>query len=155
MYLARTRSGKGWTILGALLLAGLLAACQTGVAPTATAPATSTTAAKTVEPGPTATVCSAVQVPPKLIEVQPSQAAPGDALKVIGSGGYSQDSCGGVNESARTFALYLDRQPLGDLSCYVDHCEAALHLPADTAPGAHCISLEVGHCDLQLKVVAR
>src|SRR2546428_6651810 len=115
----------------ALILAGLMAACQAGSAPTATSPATSAPAPKTIEPSPASTKCSAQQVPPVLSEVQPTQAAPGDALKVIGSGGYSRDSCGGIDESARTFALYLDRQPLGDLGCYVNHCEAAVHLPAD------------------------
>jgi hypothetical protein len=80
---------------------------------------------------------------PQLDNAQPAQASPGTEIKVVGSGGYLR--CGqGYNESARSFELYFDGQPIGSIACYVKHCEVTLEIPADAASGVHTISVEGG-----------
>jgi hypothetical protein len=101
---------------------------------------------------PEALNCVEELVPPQLVEAQPPQVAPGEEIRVMGTGGYIRDSCGGYNESARSFPLYFDDQPFGDLGCYVNHCEGSFTLPDETQPGAHCVSTEAGRCDLEIRV---
>jgi len=96
--------------------------------------------------------CILEEVPPRLSEIQPAQVAPGDEITVIGSGGYLRDNCGGYNESARDFQLYFDGEPVGVLSCYVNHCEASLTTPANASPGAHCISVAEVGCEINIQV---
>ena len=68
---------------------------------------------------------------------------PGGTIKVVGSGGYLR--CGqGYNESAQSFELYFDDQPIGSIVCYVNHCEVTLEIPANAASGVHTISVEGG-----------
>ena len=84
---------------------------------------------------------------PQLYEVQPDQVAPGGEVKIMASGGYVilDDGCQkGYNESHRTFQLDFDGEPVGSISCYVNHCEATLTVAADALPGTHTISVEGG-----------
>jgi hypothetical protein len=92
-------------------------------------------------------------VSPVLHHVEPAQAAPGDEITVIGSGGYVRDNCGGYDESARDFELYFDDQPVGSIGCYVNHCQASLTIPANAAPGSHCISVAEPGCDIDLQII--
>ena len=80
---------------------------------------------------------------PVLVEVHPAEAAPGEQIKVIGSGGYVQ--CGAAyDESARSFQLYWDGEPIGEIGCYVNHCEQTVTVPDDAASGRHTLSAEGG-----------
>lgn len=84
---------------------------------------------------------------PELKEVQPAQAAPGDEIRIVAVGGYLhwQNECGsGVDESARSFQIFVGDTPLGSMDCYVNHCEADLAVPGDLPPGTHTISVEGG-----------
>jgi hypothetical protein len=87
------------------------------------------------------------------MEIQPAEPAAGSELKVIGSGGYIQDTCGGYIEGARESKLYLDHEPIGDLSCYVNRCEGNLTLPATLTNGPHCLSVEANACEFEFQVV--
>ena len=92
---------------------------------------------------------SQVTVYPSLFEIQTEEAAPGQEIKVQGSGGLIElkkpdGSPGGYIESARSFELYLDGRPVGSIQCYVNVCNGALVLPLSTGPGDHEISAEGG-----------
>jgi hypothetical protein len=93
-------------------------------------------------------------VMPQIMEVQPAQVAAGDEVILIGSGGYLSCGAGGYVESARSFQLYLDGEPIGPMSCFVNHCEATLDVPESTTPGKHVISVE-GGSSLEIDVVGR
>jgi len=86
--------------------------------------------------------CAENLIPPAITEIQPAEPVVGSEITVIGSGGFMQDSCGGVNESAKSFPLYLDNESAADLQCYVNHCEAKLRLGDTLADGAHCLSMQ-------------
>ena len=96
--------------------------------------------------------CTEKMVPPSIADVQPPLAVPGDEITVIGTGGYMQDSCGGFNEPARTFKLYLDNESVGDLLCYVNHCEAKIILADTIALGLHCLSTQKDSCEFEFQV---
>jgi hypothetical protein len=96
--------------------------------------------------------CIETQVPPEIAEIQPAEPNPGVVVKVIGSGGYIQDSCGGYNESARTFPVYLDHEPAFDLTCYVNHREGKGTLNVAISPGSHCFSITREDCDYKFQV---
>jgi hypothetical protein len=119
-------------------------------------PAPPTQTATSLSPTPTSTPkrsdCTWEEVSPQLYEVKPAEAAPGDEITVIGSGGYSRDNCGGYNESSRPFELYFDDEFGGTLVCYVNHCEAKLTIPAGASPGLHCISVAETGCDIDVQV---
>ena len=95
---------------------------------------------------------------PALTRLDPAQAAPGEKVRVEGSGGYLFTPPGSYDESARSFALKLEGAALpqaldiGRLSCYANHCEALVTLPGDLAPGEYQISAE-GGSKLPLRVV--
>ncbi len=102
---------------------------------------------------PAATVqCVQKLVLPTITEVQPARITPGSKIKVIGRGGYLQDSCGGYNESSRNFKLYIDQQPTADLNCYVNRCEVETELAPALAPGTHCLSVEKDGCEYKLQI---
>jgi hypothetical protein len=126
--------------------AALLAAC----APNAVSPQ-----AATLVPFPSeaATRCVQEEVFPKITQVQPPQITPGAEILLVASGGYLKDSCGGYNESARTYPVYLDDEPAGELQCYVNHCEGKLRLPERTGVGRHCLGVQKGSCQMELEVV--
>jgi hypothetical protein len=112
---------------------------------------TSPNAATATPPVPmTATVpCEQTLVPPQITEIQPAQAIPGSEINVIGSGGFIRDTCGGYIEGSRVFKLYLDNEPIGDLSCYVNHCEGKLTLSSTISSGSHCLSVEPDNCQFE------
>jgi len=99
--------------------------------------------------------CLEELVPLTITEVQPAQGAPGSEIKVIGSGGYIRDACGGYNESARTFQLYLDNELVGELLCYVNHCEGKITLSSAITPGSHCLSAQKDKCEFEFQVAAQ
>ena len=101
----------------------------------------------------TATIqCKQELILPQIMEIRPAQARPGGEIEVIGAGGYVRDSCGGYVEGARTFELYLDNELLGDLSCYVNHCEGKLTMPSTLSEGSHCLSVETDKCQFEFQV---
>ncbi len=89
---------------------------------------------------------------PKIEEIRPAQIKPGSEVTVIASGGYVRDNCGGYNESARSYTIYLDDEPFADLSCYVNHCEGKFVLPESTTVGPHCLGVQKGTCQMELEV---
>lgn len=89
---------------------------------------------------------------PMITEIQPAQPTAGSEIRVIGSGGFLQDSCGGVNESARSFTLYLDQEPVGDIQCYVNRCEQKLVLSDSMTEGSHCLSTQKDACEFSFPV---
>lgn len=116
-----------------------------------------TTPPDTLTPTPllmvTATVpCEQTLIPPVIMEIQPAEPAAGSEIKIIGSGGYIRDTCGGYIEGAREFKLHLDNEPVGDLSCYVNRCEGNLTLPSTLTVGPHCLSVEGGTCEFEFQV---
>ena len=100
----------------------------------------------------TATACEQSLVPPEIREIQPAEPIAGSEITIIGSGGYLQDTCGGFIEGARFFKVYLDRKPLGDLSCYINRCEAKATLPDTISSGIHCLSAEPDECQFEFQI---
>ena len=112
------------------------------------------TVTPTPHPPVTATVqCVQETVPPEIMEIQPAQATPGSEITVVGSGGYIKDTCGGYFEGSKLFKLYLDNEPIGDLACYVNHCEGKITLPSTLSIGVHCLSVEVGKCQFEFQTI--
>ncbi len=99
------------------------------------------------------TECAERLIPPTVTDIQPAQPFAGNEMTVTGNGGFFQDSCGGVNESARTFTLYLDQEPVGDFACYVNHCELQFRLPDTLTAGAHCLSTQKDACEYEFSAV--
>lgn len=135
----------GWLMCVALLL--------TSCSPASPTP---TTVAALEQPGLSqeATLCTQEEVLPVISAVEPAQNTPGGLLKVIASGGFFQDSCGGYNESARNFPLYLERKVIGELQCFANHCEGSFTLPEDITPGMHCLSMQDDACQFEFEVIA-
>jgi hypothetical protein len=126
----------------------------TGCSPEQTAFPNATT--PTSLPLVTATVqCEQELVPPQITEVLPAQAIPGGEITVIGSGGYLRDTCGGYVEGSKVFKLYLNNEPIGDLSCYVNHCEGKLTLPSTVSIGSHCLSVELNKCQFEFQTTTK
>ena len=105
-------------------------------------------------PAGTAANCVEEEVFPKITEVQPAKITPGSELLLIASGGYLKDTCGGYNESARTYQVLLDDEPAGALMCYANHCEGKFRLPDRAGVGRHCLGVQKGTCQIELDVVA-
>jgi hypothetical protein len=101
----------------------------------------------------TATACEQKLVPPEIREILPAEPIAGSEIMIIGSGGYLQDTCGGFIEGARSFKLYLDREPLGDLSCYINRCEGKVTLPNTIPSGVHCLSAEPDKCQFEFQIM--
>jgi hypothetical protein len=99
--------------------------------------------------------CEQTLVTPTIIEIQPAEPTTDSEINVIGSGGYIQDPCGGYIEGARAFELYLDHEPVGDLACYVNHCEGKVPLPGTLTVGTHCLSVEADACEFEFQVVTK
>ena len=99
--------------------------------------------------------CAEKTILPTVTDVQPSQPPPGSEITITGKGGYIQDSCGGFNESARTFKPYLDNEFVGDLLCYVNHCEVKIELADTIASGLHCLSPQNDICEFEFQVVPK
>ncbi len=97
--------------------------------------------------------CISREVLPTIDEVQPATITPGSEIMLSGSGGYFKDSCGGYNESARLYQVYLDNEPAGELQCYAGLCQAKFKLPERAGPGRHCLGVQKGTCQMELVVV--
>jgi hypothetical protein len=122
----------------ALICAGMLLLFVAGCS----APLTTVPSPTAETPLLTATMpCVEEVILPQITEIQPSQIKPGSTIKVIGTGGYVRDSCGGYKEGVQTFELYLDQEPvrLGDFVCYVNHCEGTFTLPDTITTGPHVL----------------
>ena len=132
----------------ALCLMMITAACS-GVRASSSSEATPSPAGLTQ-----AVQCLQEQVLPKILEIQPVVIKPGSEVKISGSGGYIKDSCGGYVEGSQVFKLYLDDEPMAELSCYVNHCEGKLVLPENIAVGSHCLGVQKGSCQMELEVTA-
>jgi hypothetical protein len=94
---------------------------------------------------------------PQLIEMDPARPAPGDTIRITGSGGYLfwDDECQkGYIESARNFYLFLDGIQTGTIQCYVNLCEVRWTVPVDTQPGFHTLVVE-GGSQLQFEVMGK
>ncbi len=96
--------------------------------------------------------CTEKMVPPVITGIQPSPVLPGSEITIMGRGGFLQDSCGGFNESARSFNLYLDDEPVGDLQCYVNHCETKIKLSGSITVAEHCLSTRPHICEFRFQV---
>jgi hypothetical protein len=142
-------------VLTACIRANLAPASATVLVPT---PAVST---PTLPPGVQLTdvtetgQCLGKMVPPTITDVKPAEGAPGSEIQVIGSGGYLRDACGGYNESAKTFNLYIDNELAGELQCYVNHCEGKITLSTKITPGNHCLSVQKDVCEIELHIAER
>ena len=99
--------------------------------------------------------CPQVEVLPKITETRPAEIKAGSDITVIGSGGFTQDTCGSTIEGSRLFKVYLDNQPVADFSCYINHCEGKFTLSSSIASGPHCLSAQKGTCQLELQVAAK
>jgi hypothetical protein len=99
--------------------------------------------------------CAKTTIPPRIANIQPSPIRPGSEITITGTGGYIQDSCGGINESARTFSLYLDNESVGDLLCYVNHCEVRFYLADTITSGLHCLSTQKDICEFEFQVMSK
>ncbi len=116
-------------------------------------PAPATAPAKLVPfPGTPTAACVQEEVLPKIEEIRPEEIKPGGEVMVTASGGYFRDSCGGFNESARVYKIYFDDEPVGDLSCYVNHCEGKFVLAESVTAGPHCMGVQKGSCQLEVQV---
>ena len=100
-------------------------------------------------------VCIEKTIPPIIADIQPSQIMSGSEITIIGTGGYIQDSCGGFNESASRFNLYLDNKTVGDLICYVNHCEVKIVLSDTITSGSHCLSTQKDICEFEFEVASK
>jgi len=96
--------------------------------------------------------CTEKMVLPVITDIKPLPVVPGSEITVTGKGGYIQDSCGGINESARSFKLYLDNEPVGDLLCYVNHCETKINLAGSITLEEHCLSTQMSICEFRFQV---
>jgi hypothetical protein len=122
----------------------VMAACTT--------PPTAQPAKLIAFPGTPTAECLQVEIPPKITEIRPETVRPGGEVTVIAWGGHFQDNCGGYNESARSYQVYMDDEPVADLLCYVNHCEGKFMLPKDTTAGVHCMGVQKGTCQVKIEV---
>ena len=106
-------------------------------------------------PGTPTAECLRAEIPPKITDVQPDEIKPRSVVTVIASGGFFQDNCGAYDESARLYKIYLDDEPIADLSCYVNHCEGKFVLPENTTAGVHCMGVQKGTCQVKFDVAAK
>lgn len=106
-----------------------------------------------VFPGTPTAQCAWEEILPKIEEIKPDEIRPGTEVAVSARGGYLRDTCGGFNESARTYHIYFDDEVAGDLMCYVNHCEGKFTLAASVTPGRHCMGVQKGSCQLEVDVV--
>ena len=116
----------------------------------------SSTSTQVYPVNPTLTVeppeCIEKTIPPKISDIQPSQTTSGSEITITGTGGYTQDSCSGYNESARTFKIFLDNKSFGDLVCYANHCEVKIVLSDTISLGLHCLSTQKDICEFEFQV---
>ena len=125
------------------------------LAPTAMPAATSTPISPTVPATPGAVVSdeapgpTQVPISPSLTQLRPQEASPGAEIEIDGSGGHielrtADGTVTGYIESATSFALFFDGQPVGSVDCFVNTCRGTMTVPANAAPGSHQVSVEGG-----------
>ena len=105
-------------------------------------------------PGTPTDVCLQEEVLPKITDVRPPEAKAGSVISVSGTGGFLQDDCGGINESTRVYRIFLDDEPVTNMSCAVNHCEGKFTLPESIQPGPHCLGVQKGSCQTKMDVVS-
>lgn len=113
------------------------------------------TEALTVTPSPTPGVfaispeATSVPIPPILFRLMPDEVEPGAEIELEGTGGHielrtADGSRIGFIESAKSFPVFLDGQPIGSIVCFVATCKGPVTIPQDTLPGSYQISMEGG-----------
>jgi hypothetical protein len=105
-------------------------------------------------PGTSTPVCAREEILPKITDVRPEDVRPGSQVMVMASGGYFRDTCGAYDESARVYQLYIDDEPVADLMCYANHCQAEFMLAKTTTVGIHCMGVLKGTCQVKFEVAA-
>ena len=88
-------------------------------------------------------------VPPSLSRIIPKRAAPGEEVQIEGSSGLIElrkddGTVTGYIESAKSFALLFDGEPIATIDCYVNTCRGNLTVPSYAVPGDHEVSVEGG-----------
>ncbi len=136
----------------------MLAACgarpeASAVPPLSTLPEASAAPTLAIFPGTPTPQCPWEEVLPKIDAIRPEQIKPGIEVTVTAYGGYFKDNCGGFNESARTYQIFFDDEPVGDLQCYVSYCEGKFVLSASVTAGRHCMGVQKGSCQTEVDVV--
>ena len=129
------------------------------VTPVATEASSATAAAPSPTPGSFAISPEATQVPipPSLLRLNPTEAAPGDEIEIEAFGGHvelrtADGSRIGFIETATDFQVFLGGQPIGSINCFVNTCRGTVTVPQDTRPGSHQILVE-GGSSLTLTVI--
>jgi hypothetical protein len=92
----------------------------------------------------TLTVPDGTLVWPTLAELQPAEAVPGQDITIRGTGGYLRGADGSYNESARSFRLTLDGEPLGRITCYANLCAGSFQVWPTLTAGTYAIATEGG-----------
>ncbi len=92
---------------------------------------------------------TSVPIPPSLFRLSPTEVAPGAEIELEGTGGHielrtADGSRIGFIESAKSFPVFLDGQPIGSVICFVATCRGTVTIPEETPPGSHQISVEGG-----------
>lgn len=104
-------------------------------------------------------LCEQTLIPPQIVEIQPARPMPGDEITVMGYGGHIEDTCGGFIEGSREFTFYLDGEPAGSLSCYINRCEGKFTLPDTASTGTHCLTageaplFEPAQCPFEFELI--
>ncbi len=139
----------GRTVRAVMCLAMLaLAAC----APATSVPSVVPTLA--AFPGTPTPQCVPVEELPQIKGVEPERIKAGTEVTVSGSGGIFKDNCGGYNESARTYQIFFDDEPIADLVCYVGQCQGKFVIPEKTPAGSHCLGVQKGTCQMKVDVAS-
>ena len=90
-----------------------------------------------------------VPVPPSLVKLEPGEVAPGDEVQIEGLGGLielrtADGRVRGYIESAKSFDLFFDGEPVGAIVCQIGTCRGTFAVPGEATPGRHEISVEGG-----------
>jgi uncharacterized protein YkwD len=116
---------------------------------------TSVPSSKTPTPSPSSRPPSPTPTPvtvyPVLKTLTPNPAAAGSKVTVTGTGGYKRNWNGLLDESARSFQLFLDGKANTRISCAVNHCQGQINIPSGSI-GNFFVSVE-GGSKLSLKVM--
>jgi hypothetical protein len=135
----------------------LLAACQTSLVTPAIDPLATATVESDCDWGNAFPTEEAFVAWPSLLPIEVESVMPGDELEIVATGGYLRwdNECRkSINESAREFRVYIDDEPVGNISCFVNVCRVTITIPVDTSPGTHSLSVE-GGSSLEIEVVDR
>lgn len=136
---------------------GVTPASATAAVPAATSVPPTTAPATTLVPVVPATATldplvldlTQVEVLPSLSRLNPEEAGRGEEVEIEGIGGLIRlvNDDGGVVghiESAKSFSLFFDGEPIGSIVCFVGRSAGALTVPSYAVPGDHEVSVEGG-----------